>query len=262
MRPGSGAAYTPGSWCSHGRRFDFGHHCRFPAADPVLRYCSHLPESSLTRLTAVHQVHPSGLPLACDPWMRQRSLGVLPGSTPRRYQRRMPGAGTGIEHLPGASRRPYRPSFFQPSHSHSATSCRTEPDEPEHRDHGQHAEGSQAVGGQASRGQHGEAEVPARRVGQPGRGLAPDDQDLDGQQHAKHPAGDVHPEQSQQRDHEPGGQRPRPPRCVHTQVRRRLGLRGRAERAIQPDLKAGVRQQRHQRGRDPATRPIPCAMNA
>jgi hypothetical protein len=35
--------------------------------------------------------------------MERRSSGFLPGFTPRRCQRRMPGAGTGIEHLPGAN---------------------------------------------------------------------------------------------------------------------------------------------------------------
>ena len=32
-------------------------------------------------------------------------MGFLPGFTPRRYQRRMPGAGTSVEHSPGANRR-------------------------------------------------------------------------------------------------------------------------------------------------------------
>jgi hypothetical protein len=39
-RPASGASYTPGPWCSHGRRRNFSHHCRLPAADPVLRCCT------------------------------------------------------------------------------------------------------------------------------------------------------------------------------------------------------------------------------
>ncbi len=82
------------------------------------------PELWLTRLTEVHTIHPSGLPLACDRWMEHRSLGFLPGFTPRRYQRRMPGAGTSGEHSLGANRRTFDPPF-RLSRSHSATSCRT-----------------------------------------------------------------------------------------------------------------------------------------
>ena len=72
---------------------------------------SHLPEFWVTRLTGVHFIHPSGLPLACDQWMEHRSLGFLPGFTPHRYQRRMPGAGTSVEHSLGANRRSNRPSI-------------------------------------------------------------------------------------------------------------------------------------------------------
>jgi hypothetical protein len=39
IRPVSGASCTPGPWCSHGRRGNFGHHCRISAAGPVLRCC-------------------------------------------------------------------------------------------------------------------------------------------------------------------------------------------------------------------------------
>jgi len=41
LRPVSGAPYAPGPWCSRGRQLDFGHHCRLPAAGPVLR--CHIP---------------------------------------------------------------------------------------------------------------------------------------------------------------------------------------------------------------------------
>ena len=54
MRPVSGASYTPGPWCSRGRHRNFGHHCRLPAAGPVLRWGFHRPEFWLTRLTEVH----------------------------------------------------------------------------------------------------------------------------------------------------------------------------------------------------------------
>jgi len=106
-RPVSGAPCTPGPWCSHGRRRDFGHHCRLPAAGPVPRCCTHLPRLCLTRLTRVHHIRPSGLSLACGQWMEHRPLGFLPGFTPRRYQRRMPGAGTSVEHSLGANRRSF-----------------------------------------------------------------------------------------------------------------------------------------------------------
>jgi len=43
MRPVSGASYTPGPWCSHGRHRNFDHHCHLPAAGPVLRCIFHPP---------------------------------------------------------------------------------------------------------------------------------------------------------------------------------------------------------------------------
>jgi hypothetical protein len=85
---------------------------------------SHLPKFWITRLTGVHVIRPSGLPLACDRWMEHRSLGFPPGFTPRRYQRRMPGAGTSVEHSLGANRQSFDPPLRLP-HSPSATSCRT-----------------------------------------------------------------------------------------------------------------------------------------
>ena len=74
-----------------------------------LAVTSHLPRSELTRLTGVHTIHPSSLPLARSQWMEHRPLGFLPGFTPHRYQRRMPGAGTSIEHSLGANRRTIDP---------------------------------------------------------------------------------------------------------------------------------------------------------
>src|SRR6185312_2433745 len=73
---------------------------------------SHLPGFWVTRLTRVHVIRPSGLPLACDQWMEHRSLGFLPGFTPRRYQRRMPGAETSAEHSLVSNRRSFDPPFF------------------------------------------------------------------------------------------------------------------------------------------------------
>jgi hypothetical protein len=124
-RPVSGVPCTPGPWCSHGRRVDSGHHCRLPAAGPIHRCRLPSPVLWLTRLTGIHVLRPSDLSLACNRWMEHRPLGFLPGFTPRRYQRRMPGAGTGAEHSPGASRRTYIDPPFRLTHSHSATSRRT-----------------------------------------------------------------------------------------------------------------------------------------
>lgn len=123
-RPVSGAPYTPGPWCSHGRHRNSGHHCHLPTAGPVPRCGVPSPEFWVTRLTGVHTIRPSGLSLACNRWMEHQPLGFLPGSTPRRHQRRMPGAGTSIEHSLGANRR-YSTLPFQLPHSTSATSRRT-----------------------------------------------------------------------------------------------------------------------------------------
>jgi hypothetical protein len=41
-------------------------------------------------------VHPSGLPLTCDPRVERESLGFLPSFTPRRHRRRMSEWGQAI----------------------------------------------------------------------------------------------------------------------------------------------------------------------
>jgi hypothetical protein len=117
--------YTPGPWCSHGRHRNFSHHRRFSATCPVLRLF--LPPIGALANEACRgsRCSPlSGLSLACDQRGEHRFLGFLPGFTPRRYQQRMPGAGTGIEHLPGTNRRSFT-TLHSVTHSHSATSCRT-----------------------------------------------------------------------------------------------------------------------------------------
>ena len=85
----------------------------------------HLPKSRLTRLTRVHHIRPSGLSLACDQWMEHQPLGFLPGFTPHRCQRRMPGAGTSVEHSLGANRRTSSTLHFGYLTHCSATSRRT-----------------------------------------------------------------------------------------------------------------------------------------
>jgi hypothetical protein len=83
------------------------------------------PEFWVTRLAEVHLIRPSGLPLACNLRMDRRSLGFLPGFTPRRYQRRMPGAGTSVEHSLEANRRSFSTLHFGYLTHYSATSRRT-----------------------------------------------------------------------------------------------------------------------------------------
>jgi hypothetical protein len=57
-RPVSGAPYTPGPWCSHGRHRNFGHHCRLSTAGPVPRCHFPSPELWVTRLAGVHTIRP------------------------------------------------------------------------------------------------------------------------------------------------------------------------------------------------------------
>jgi hypothetical protein len=86
IRVGSGAPCTPGLRCSHSRRNRFGCRCRFSATSPALRCFSHLPELPITK---PHQgftlVHPSTLPLACDPRTGRRPLGFPLGFAPHSY---------------------------------------------------------------------------------------------------------------------------------------------------------------------------------
>jgi hypothetical protein len=71
------------------------------------------PEPSIRqpglRVTRHHRgftaVHPSGLPLACNPADGARALGFPPSFTPRRYQRRTSEWGRAHGHLPGLRHR-------------------------------------------------------------------------------------------------------------------------------------------------------------
>jgi hypothetical protein len=86
IRVGSGAPCTPGLRCSHSRRNRFDCRCRFSATSPALRCFSHLPELPITK---PHQgftlVHPSTLPLACDPRTGRRPLGFPLSFAPHSY---------------------------------------------------------------------------------------------------------------------------------------------------------------------------------
>ncbi len=84
--------------------------CRFTAASPAPpRSCA--PSSGLT-LTRSHQrftrVHPSGLPLTCNPRMARESLGFTLSSAPRRCQRRTSGRGRATNTHPGLRHRQHR----------------------------------------------------------------------------------------------------------------------------------------------------------
>jgi hypothetical protein len=86
IRVGSGAPFTPGQRCSHSQRKRISCRCRSSATSPALRSFSCLPE---LRVTKPHQgftlVHPSTLPLACDPRTRQGPLGFPLGFAPHSY---------------------------------------------------------------------------------------------------------------------------------------------------------------------------------
>jgi len=107
---GEGAAYTPG-----GGVHTAGEVLRSPPAAsqrPALHpgRASIYPGLTLTRChRRFTHVHPSGLPLTCRPRMEQGPLRLLPrGFAPRRYQRRTPGWGRAIEHLPGLRHQRHR----------------------------------------------------------------------------------------------------------------------------------------------------------
>ncbi len=86
IRVGSGAPCTPGLRCSHSRRSRFDCRCRFSAASPALRCFSHLPELPITKpQQGVTVIHPSTLPLACDPRTGRRLLGFPLGFAPHSY---------------------------------------------------------------------------------------------------------------------------------------------------------------------------------
>ena len=101
--------------------------CRFPAASPCHPgVTSHLRRCRMTRHhRGFTHVHPSGLPLACDPRMERGPLGFSLSFAPRSYPRRTSGRGRAIEHWPGAT----SPTSVGPpidvAHSQRATSCRT-----------------------------------------------------------------------------------------------------------------------------------------
>ena len=84
IRPVSGVLSSPGPWRSRGQAYTPGRHRRFTTTGPRRQH--HIPPLtlSITRFPSrLHLIHPSGLPLACCPWMVHRLLGVPLGFTPR-----------------------------------------------------------------------------------------------------------------------------------------------------------------------------------
>jgi hypothetical protein len=99
-----------GRWCSPGRMPCPASACRFPAASPCTpRHASHRGATLHEASTKVHAIHPSGLPLACDPRMRRRPLGRSPvlrtPPSPAAHDRAGPGVSTHPE-LRGRHNRP------------------------------------------------------------------------------------------------------------------------------------------------------------
>jgi hypothetical protein len=87
-----------------------------PRPGPAPRYRSHHPGPYVTR----HQrgfthVHPSGLPLACDPRMGRRPLGRSPSFTPRGHPRGMSGRARALNTGPELPIR--HPPALQPERS-------------------------------------------------------------------------------------------------------------------------------------------------
>jgi len=102
---GVGAPYTPGTVVSSRlkARYSTGT-CRFPAASPFIPLASHRRDSNVTRhRRRFTRVHPSGLPLACDPRMGRGSLGFFPELRTPPLPATHVRAGTGHGHWPGTT---------------------------------------------------------------------------------------------------------------------------------------------------------------
>jgi hypothetical protein len=94
IRPGWVPPRPRGRRCSPGQMPCPASACRFPAASPFHPApASHRGATLHEASTEVHAIHPSGLPLACNPRMGRGPLGVSLCSAPRRYRRRTTGRG-------------------------------------------------------------------------------------------------------------------------------------------------------------------------
>ena len=93
-RPGRASLIPRGRWCSPGQAQSPAGTRRFAAASPCtpLQHPIHgagVDEAS----TEIHAIHPSGLPLACDPRMERAPSGFPPSSEPHHHWRRPSGQG-------------------------------------------------------------------------------------------------------------------------------------------------------------------------
>jgi hypothetical protein len=99
---GVGALYIPGTTVL--TRTGHDHQPASAASQrhvPAPRHNHHRCEAPLDETsTRVQAIHPSGLPLACDPRMEQEPLGFAPSFAPRDYLQRTSGRGQAIEHGP------------------------------------------------------------------------------------------------------------------------------------------------------------------
>jgi len=113
IRPGWAPSVSRDRWCSPGWLSFPNRHRRLPRR-PVLRPAgtSHLREARLHETSSrVHVLHPSGLPLACDPWMEQGPLGFTLGFRPRGHPRRPPGRGRALSTGSELQLRHHRPNL-------------------------------------------------------------------------------------------------------------------------------------------------------
>lgn len=122
IRPGWVPPRPRGRWCSPGRMTCPTGACRFPAASPYTPLAH--PIGGATHHEASTGVHPSGLPLTCNPRMGRRPLGFPLSFAPRCYQRRTSGRGRAVNTHPELrSRHQHRPSNPR-VHSQRAASWR------------------------------------------------------------------------------------------------------------------------------------------
>lgn len=97
MRPGWVPPVSRGRRCSPDRQEVPGRRLPLSSGQPLHPTYS-IPSGEVhdnETSTEVHAIHPSGLPLARNPRMEQRSFGFPSSFAPRRYQRRTSRAGPG-----------------------------------------------------------------------------------------------------------------------------------------------------------------------
>ena len=100
IRPGRVPPRPRGRRCSPDRTTCPTGACRFPTASPYTPLAHPIGEAPhYGASTGVHAIHPSGLPLACNPRMGREPSGFPLSFAPHRHQRRTSGRA-GREHAP------------------------------------------------------------------------------------------------------------------------------------------------------------------